>query len=79
MYSYARGQFIQLYLNFLKNGGKVKLPNIEEFFEFLYQCIIGAQQHLNTTDRNDSDRWLRRVLNYESIVNSLLTGMRASI
>ena len=45
------------------------LPNIEEFFESLYQCIIGAQQHLNSTDRNDNDYWLRRVLNYESIVN----------
>ena len=54
------------------------LPNIEEVFESLYPCIIGAQQHLNSTDRNDSDYWLRRVQNYESVVNLLLARTRAS-
>ena len=69
-----QGQFMQLHLKMAARW----LPNIEEFFESLYQCIIGAQQHLNSRDRNDNDYWLRRVLNYESIVNSLLTRMRAS-
>ena len=65
---------MQLYFNFSKwpQGGGYQ---ILKSFSNLY---INAQHHLNSTDRNDNDYWLRRVLNYESVVNSLLTRMRAS-
>ena len=48
------------------------------FFESLYQCIIGAQQHLNDAERNGSDCWLRRILSYEAVVSALLSRIRAS-
>ena len=54
------------------------LPNVEEFFKSLYQCIIGAQQHLNDAERNGSDYWLRRILSYEAVVSALLSRIRAS-
>ena len=73
MYNYAK-QFMQSQLKMAARW----LPNIEEVFESLYPFIIGAQQHLNSTDRNDSDYWLRRVKNYESVVNLLLARTRAS-
>ena len=70
-----QGQFMQLHLKMVARW----LPNIEEFFESLYQCIIGAQQHLNSTDRNDNDYWLRRVLNYESIYCKFTSYKNAGI
>lgn len=49
------------------------LPNVEQFFESLYQCVCNAQQQVQIGENGDCDYWLRRIQNYEPILDSLVT------
>ena len=49
------------------------LPNIEQFFSSLYQCICNAQQQVEIGENGDLYYWLRRIQNYEPSLNAIVT------
>ena len=54
------------------------LPNVEEFFDSLYQCICDCQHQLQSGESGDHHYWFRRLRNFQRSVDTMITRYRSN-